>query len=599
MIFWFLKKKFKKDNCLDIHGQNSDKNENFVISVEDLSFNEIESLLESKIVEKNQNLLDESKDKINNLINSCENSNLEKNEINPNISFTLPDFLKNATQPSLKIAKSDIELYKRKYKELIFNMNNFTNNISKFLKNLVVPLNNIKNEINGLFSQFEETLKNLCIPLILAQKQLYITNITNNKENNLRSLNLDNQIEDYKNETNNLNVLYNELFGYINEETQTIENEIKEIPNITRDIQNRIENDIYKYNEIMNKFTEPEEIQNIHDNLIDIKSSFILTKNYLYDRRNSLEEKINNFENEYRDRKLDFDEFKNKNDKIIENITTRSTIIKNNIIGLNDNNNIIEIPELKVSSLLSEYIIKSLDRTDPVIKEEKIETSEGIKVFISIINIEEKTSLDLLFVLDITGSMSIYLEQAKKNIINIINRILNECPGIDINLGYIGYREISQTNNNDYVNIEFTKEYQLLQNSIKNVKACGGDGDGPEDVAWAMEMALNKDWKNNARFLIFIADYPCHGFKYHNLSRDKYPNPVENRRDIEELINELAEKNISLFCMKITDFTDKMFNIFNDIYKNYTNCEFKIVYMNSAESLDDIVVNSAVEVYVS
>ena len=51
--------------------------------------------------------------------------------------------------------------------------------------------------------------------------------------------------------------------------------------------------------------------------------------------------------------------------------------------------------------------------------------------------------------------------------------------------------------------------------------------------------------------------------------------------------------------MKITKFTDKMFNIFNDIYKNYTNCEFKIVSMNSAESLDDIVVNSAVEVYVS
>ena len=160
-------------------------------------------------------------------------------------------------------------------------------------------------------------------------------------------------------------------------------------------------------------------------------------------------------------------------------------------------------------------------------------------------------------------------------------------------------RDILQTNNKDYVNIEFTKQYQKLQNSIKNVQASGGEGDGPEDGAWAIEMALNKNWKNNARFLIFIADAPCHGPKYHNNPTDKYPNGGPNRRNIEELIKELTENDISLFCMKITTFTDIMYNIFNDIYKSKTNCEFKIVSMSSGESLSDIVVNSAAEVYVS
>ena len=51
--------------------------------------------------------------------------------------------------------------------------------------------------------------------------------------------------------------------------------------------------------------------------------------------------------------------------------------------------------------------------------------------------------------------------------------------------------------------------------------------------------------------------------------------------------------------MKITQNTDIMFNIFSDIYKNYSNCEFKVVPMNSEQSLDDFVVNSAVDVYVS
>ena len=256
-------------------------------------------------------------------------------------------------------------------------------------------------------------------------------------------------------------------------------------------------------------------------------------------------------------------------------------------------------PDLNTSSLIADYIIESLDRTVQVIKEEEIIGKERIQGFISIINVEKKTSLDLLFVMDLTGSMTSYIEKAKQNVINIINRIVMECPGIDINMGFIGYRDVDETNNNDYVNIEFTKEYEKLEESIKNVSARGGMGDGPEDVAWAMEMALYKEWKSNARFLIFIADAPCNGLKYHNISTDHYPNGAENRRDMEELIKELAENNISLFCTKINKLTDIMYNIFQKIYNIYTNCIFKIVSMSPKQSLSDLVVNHASEVYIS
>ena len=199
-----------------------------------------------------------------------------------------------------------------------------------------------------------------------------------------------------------------------------------------------------------------------------------------------------------------------------------------------------------------------------------------------------------------TGSMKPYIEEAKKNIINIMDRIIKECPGVDINLAFIGYRDIYETTNNDYINIDFTKNHQQLQNSIKNIKASGGEGDGPEDVAWAMEMALYKSWKNNARFLIFIADAPCHGYpKYNNIPQDKYPDGYKNRRFIEELIKELAEKNISLFCMKITQDTDIMYNIFSNIYKDFNDCEYKIVSISNGQSMSNIIVNSATEVYVS
>ena len=596
----------KKDNYKIIDTteitDSSDINEHIIISVKDLSFNEIESLLESKNIKKNLNLLNETKDKINNLINYCENSNLEKNKINQTVIF--PDFLKNVTKPALKIAKSDFEFYKRKNEELMMGVNNFINNISKSLKNLTFPLINIKNEIDGLFFRYVKTLKNLCIPLILKQKQLYIMNNASNintNENKKRILNLDNQIEEYKNETNNLNELYNELFEYVSEETQIIEDEIKKIPNLNLDIHNRIENGISKYNEVTNGITETDDVQYIHNNLIEIKSSFISTKNYLYDKKNNLEEKINNHENETRNTTFDSEDFEIRSDKIIENINEKGNIIKNDIISSNENKNIIEIRELEASSILSEYIIKSINITHKMITDITVESDEEEinECYSNIVDVEEKTSLDLLFVMDITGSMQDYLEQAKQNVINMINRIIEECPGIDINLGFIGYRDIIETNNKDYVDIDFTKDYQSIKDAIKYVIASGGDGDGPEDVAWAMEMALNKDWKSNARFITFVADYPCHGSKYLNISTDKYLNPPENRRDIEELIKELAENNISLFCMKITQYTDIMFNIFSDIYKNYINCEFKVVPMNSEKSLDDFVVNSAVDVYVS
>ena len=200
--------------------------------------------------------------------------------------------------------------------------------------------------------------------------------------------------------------------------------------------------------------------------------------------------------------------------------------------------------------------------------------------------------------MDISGSMDPYLTQVKNNIINIINRMNSDCPGIDINMGYVGYIDHKYFEYN--VNIEFTRDYEDLQNKIKNVTTQLGIPDPPEDIPWGMERALEKNWKSNARFAILIADYPCHGYKYHSSDlRDSFPNGDPTRMDIEVLINNMAEKNISLFCMKITKHTDIMFQIFENIYNSYTNCQFKVVPLESDVYLSDIVVHHAAKVYVS
>ena len=578
----------------------SSKIKHITISISDLNFEEAESLMDSKIIEKNHFLLNQTIENINSLLIFCNDTGLEINEIEPNMSFALPDFLENPTTQTLKVVKSDVELYKKSYEDLALNMNNFTKEVSESLKNLSFPLNEMKDEINKVLLQFKDLIKNLCIPLILEQKGLISKNTKSNINEKLRILTINEQIEEYKNQTENLNLLYNDLFQYLNQESQIIENEIKGIQNLTTDFQNIIEEEILQNKDKLTQFSQLDNVETFHRNLIDIKASFISSKNYFNGQQNSLQENSNNFENGYRSRKFDFEEFQNKSDEIIENLTIISNSIKTDIISMNENETNIGIPDLNASSIIVEHIKKSLDSTVQIIKKEEIKTAERIEAFISITNVEIKTSLDLLFVIDMTGSMKPYIEEAKKNIINIMDRIIKECPGVDINLAFIGYRDIYETTNNDYINIDFTKNHQQLQNSIKNIKASGGEGDGPEDVAWAMEMALYKSWKNNARFLIFIADAPCHGYpKYNNIPQDKYPDGYKNRRFIEELIKELAEKNISLFCMKITQDTDIMYNIFSNIYKDFNDCEYKIVSISNGQSMSNIIVNSATEVYVS
>ena len=56
----------------------------------------------------------------------------------------------------------------------------------------------------------------------------------------------------------------------------------------------------------------------------------------------------------------------------------------------------------------------------------------------------------------LTGSMGSYIQDAKTNLIFIMDRIIEEFPGIDVNLGFIWYRDIEEQEGVEYVNIEFT-----------------------------------------------------------------------------------------------------------------------------------------------
>lgn len=48
-----------------------------------------------------------------------------------------------------------------------------------------------------------------------------------------------------------------------------------------------------------------------------------------------------------------------------------------------------------------------------------------------------------MFIMDLTGSMGIWLEEAKKSIKDIIEEITENNPGSKIRLSFVGYRDFN------------------------------------------------------------------------------------------------------------------------------------------------------------
>ena len=313
----------------------------------------------------------------------------------------------------------------------------------------------------------------------------------------------------------------------------------------------------------------------LHDPLLILKNLLIIYHNDLDSIKNELIEmgqEILNFTSYLGDEEAN----------IMENL-------KNLILQFGDNFKDAIVPVIKI---LFSLRLESLFRAN-ALTGVAIYTMEFIISKWNIYKIRATTSLDLLFIVDVTGSMSPYLEEIKSKIINIIDGIIVTCPGININLGFIGYRDFYE----DYIDIDFTQNHTKLKNTISNVYTSGGAYYYPdEDLAFALELALNKTWVSNAKLAVLVADAPGHGIKY---GGHEVANTFPERREIDEMILEMFGKGISLFCLKITKKTDKMLKLFQDIYNNTnpTSANFKIIDNKEISSFTDTVIDYASEVY--
>lgn len=117
--------------------------------------------------------------------------------------------------------------------------------------------------------------------------------------------------------------------------------------------------------------------------------------------------------------------------------------------------------------------------------------------------------IDVVFVLDTTGSMGGLIEGAKQKIWSIANEIAQTQPAPKVRMGLIGYRD----RGDDYIvrETQLTEDLDTIYADLMKFQARGG-GDTPESVNEALYTAVERfDWsddENALKLIYLVGDAP-------------------------------------------------------------------------------------------
>ena len=152
-----------------------------------------------------------------------------------------------------------------------------------------------------------------------------------------------------------------------------------------------------------------------------------------------------------------------------------------------------------------------------------------------------KPIVEVVFVLDTTGSMARLIEGAKRKIWSIATSIVECSPDAEIRMGLVAYRDIGD----EYVTRKFqlTTDIQGLYADLLRFRAQGG-GDWPESVNEALHTAVSKlSWTDGpgvTRIIFLVGDAPPHMDYAHDV---KYPEVMRMARRMGITVNAVQAGN--------------------------------------------------------
>ena len=568
--------------------------------IEKLEYNEAKQIIKIPKIDENHRILENTTKKINDSLLTLETPEIELSQIRTEIFFLKPDFFKSPKNQKEKFLKANIELYIASFKKLCTEYNNFISEISKGLISLKNPSLELISEINKILTQFENTIKSLCAPIISKREGLNTIDesiLTEDQKQELKldKMSIDKEILDFLTESNKLNENYNKQFSQILSSITIIYNSINDIPKPIKDYQNELDDGISNLEVFLETITDENKDQNFDKDLKNLREFFNFLETTAKAIKTQTESKCKILDNQKNKRIESFSKIKIKVKENIAKLTMKAEKIKFDINKIREKykQKKVELPKITLAEIIVEKVYNRIDET--VEKEKEVFAVEPPKPA------PLKLELDLLYLMDTTGSMEEYVNATKVGLIDIMEKIIKCCDEmVNINLGFIGYKDVAEINEGDYVDMDFTKEYYDIKDKISKIIVGGGD-DTAEDVAFAFERALKKNWgKESIKFAVLICDAPCHGLKYHDPNlMDYYATGSPNRENIEKLVEKLCDKNVSLCCVSLSKNTDIMYNIFEKIYlkKKNDKCQFFLASIEDPKKLADVIIkNSSIAV---
>ena len=243
-------------------------------------------------------------------------------------------------------------------------------------------------------------------------------------------------------------------------------------------------------------------------------------------------------------------------------------------------------PQAKEASAFRLYVEK--DGVSQYLDATRYEESEwAVKLDVDQDNLRS-VPLDVLFLLDSTGSMADEIDQVKNTLLSVSERIHSLPSEPDLRFGMVTYRD----RGDEYITrtFDFDRDVQQFLHTIREVHADGG-GDTPESVNEALHEAVRgPSWRSGdaIRLVFMIADAPPHL---------DYP---QDKDYAEEMI-EAHRRGIKVFTIASSGLDDQGEYIFRQISQHTMGRFIFIVYGSdgltphhvgqyTVQQLDDLVV---------
>ncbi|MBI4704695.1 MAG: VWA domain-containing protein [Deltaproteobacteria bacterium] len=120
--------------------------------------------------------------------------------------------------------------------------------------------------------------------------------------------------------------------------------------------------------------------------------------------------------------------------------------------------------------------------------------------------------LDLVFLVDETGSMGPYIGEVKARLLDLVKALRASPLCRSLRLGLVTYRD-HPPQDRTYASraVELTDDIALIEKEVRSLQASGG-GDGPESVTDGLFDVVRLGWRQAAaRAVVWFGDAPPHG----------------------------------------------------------------------------------------